>query len=359
MPRSAEKYARITTALGRWFDGHARDLPWRRRRDGYTALVAEAMLQQTQVARVLERYDGFLARFPTIEALARADEQEVLACWQGLGYYRRARHLHAAAKTVVDEFAGRMPDDATQLRRLPGVGRYTAGSIASIVFGKAEPIVDGNVHRVLARLNAYRAPLSDPDAVNWAWKKARELVEATDRPGVVNEALMELGATICTPRSPKCGQCPLASHCQSKRKGLQDRIPAPKTAAIQREVHHHAVVIRRGAMILFEQRPSGGMWSMMWQAPTLEAGRRVRRASLETSLPVRVTDLVKRATFPHLTTHRRITFHVYTARSRARRGTWRTLDDLADLPMSNAQRRVIATVMSAAAAATAATPMRG
>jgi len=199
-PRDTDR--RRVRALERWFARHARDLPWRRRRTGYRALVAEVMLQQTQVSRVAERYVEFLRRFPTVRGLAEADEQEVLAAWQGLGYYRRARNLHAAARLIVAERGGRIPRTVDGLRQLPGVGRYTAGAIASIVYGAPAPIVDGNVQRVIARWDANDAPPADASTVAETWRRAEDLVGATARPGVLNEALMELGATVCTPVNP-------------------------------------------------------------------------------------------------------------------------------------------------------------
>ncbi|MDY7109551.1 MAG: A/G-specific adenine glycosylase [Planctomycetota bacterium] len=333
--------------LVRWFARARRDLPWRRRRTAYRALVAEAMLQQTQVVRVIESYGQFLRRFPTVRALAGADEQAVLAAWRGLGYYRRARLLHAAAQMIVDEFKGRVPRRVDDLLRLPGVGRYTAGAIASIVFGQAVPAVDGNVQRVLARWHAKAGSAGDGKIVAWSWKRAGELACAAPRPGELNEALMELGATICTPRTPECGRCPMARLCEAHRRGLAQEIPAPKRRAPRPAVHHHAVLIRRGDRLLLEQRPLTGLWAGMWQAPTVESERRLGEAEIRRALPVSIDGLRRLGVFEHQTTHRRITFHVFAAHIRGRRGlpgrqgAWRGTQELDDLPMSNAQRRVL------------------
>ncbi|MHC4652819.1 MAG: A/G-specific adenine glycosylase [Planctomycetota bacterium] len=208
----ARRDAEIVAALCAWFRREARDLPWRRRRTGYTALVSEAMLQQTQVARVVERYRAFVRRFPNVRRLAKAREQAVLAEWQGMGYYRRARNLHAAAKMIVGEFGGRVPRTADQLRTLPGVGRYTAASIASIVYGERTPLVDGNVQRVLARLDVKSGRAQDPQLVKWAWERTGQLVALAESPGSLNEGLMELGAVVCTPRNPTCETCPVAER---------------------------------------------------------------------------------------------------------------------------------------------------
>ncbi len=321
-----------------WFSLQGRNLPWRRRRTGYRALVAEAMLQQTQVSRVVPRFIAFIQRFPTVRALAAADEQDVLAMWQGLGYYRRAQHLHSAARMIVTQFGGRVPSTLKCLRQLPGVGRYSAAAIASIVFDQPEPMVDGNVRRVLVRWEARGGAIDD----DWAWDRAAVLVRSACAPGEFNEALMELGALICTPKTPQCQRCPVARHCKAYQRNAQHRIPPPKTAPRQKLVHHHAVVIVRGGKVLLERRTSKGMWSRMWQAPTIEADSPLRPEDLKAALPVRVYQLTKLARFEHQTTHRRITFHVYTAKSRARRGVWRHPEDIADLPISNAQRRVLA-----------------
>ncbi len=342
--RSRRRDAEMIRKLCEWFRVHGRELPWRRRRTGYRALVAEAMLQQTQVSRVVVRFEKFVERFPTVRALAAADEQDVLAMWQGLGYYRRAQHLHSAARMITTQFGGRVPSTVDRLQQLPGVGRYSAAAIASIVFDQPEPMVDGNVRRVLARWEA-RAGATD-DA--WAWERADVLVRSASAPGTFNEAPMELGALICTPKAPQCQRCPVARQCKAFRRSAQHRIPPPKRAARQKLEHHHAVVIVRGGKVLLERRTSEGMWSQMWQAPTIEADSPLRFEEVQAALPVRVYQLMKLAHFEHQTTHRHITFHVYTAKSRARRGVWHRPEDIGDLPISNAQRRVLALAPSGA-----------
>lgn len=335
--------AALTRRLTAWFRSHSRDLPWRVNRTGYAALVSEAMLQQTQVSRVVERFEQFMDRFPTVEALAAADEQDVLTAWRGLGYYRRARHLHAAARAIVDEHGGSVPDDVDALEKLPGVGRYTAGAIASIVFGRRVPVVDGNVQRVLARWFEYdEARPDEREAVTWTWRTAASLVEQADDPGAFNEAVMELGALICSPRRPACDTCPVREHCAAHRRGRANEIPPPKQATVQQQVHHHAVAVRRGNRWLIEQRGSDGLWSRMWQVPTIETGSKLTRSRLADRLPVRVQSIEPLTVFDHQTTHRRIRFHVFCATSRSRRGDWRTLDEIADLPLSVPQQRIVA-----------------
>jgi len=335
---------RLTRTLQRWFEHNAADLPWRRRRTAYRALVAEAMLQQTQVTRVAERFPAFLRQFPSLRALAEADEQAVLAAWQGLGYYRRARHLHQAAKVIRTRHAGRVPQSAEALRQLPGVGRYTAGAIASIVFGRAEPIVDGNVRRLLLRWHEGIAPPESAARAAWCWRRAGELVHVAADPGLFNEAMMELGRVICAPRSPRCDACPLRRQCVTGRNGRTAQSKPSAGSSTRPVLHHHAVIIRRGDRILLEQRPTGGMWPGMWQTPTVESSRPLAAEEVACELPIRVSDMRFLRRFEHSTTHRRVTFHVFEARTRVRRGTWRDPDNTDDLPMGNAQRKALSLI---------------
>ncbi len=340
---------RIAARLEIWFQSVGRDLPWRRpmragggrgRRDPYASLVAEMMLQQTQVSRVLEYFPAFMRRFPTIERLARAPEGDVLAAWAGLGYYRRALNLHAAVKEIVDRFGGGVPASADDLLSLPGVGRYTAGAIASIVFGHREPIVDGNVRRVLQRLEAQRIA---PDS--WAWERATALVNAAIRPGVMNEGLMELGATVCLPSAPKCEQCPLWRLCSASLQRITERVPAPRPRP-ERIAEFHSVVIVRDSRgrLLVEQRPRTGLWAAMWQAPTIERPRRAAAASF-IRRKLGVSDLNRIDRFEHGTSHRMIRFDVWLASAPVQRppqnARWVTAFRLRRLPLSNPQRRAL------------------
>lgn len=337
--------------LCRWFGVSARDLPWRRRRSGYRALVSELMLQQTQVARVLEKFEPFVSRFPTAEALAAATEDEVLAAWQGLGYYRRARLLHAAAKAVVERHGGRVPRDLVSLEALPGVGRYTAGAIASIVFGAAAPIVDGNVARVFQRLAARKGSASDRAVSEWAWREAERFVAAASEPGVANEALMELGATVCTPMSPRCGDCPLRSMCRAHAEDRVGEIPAPKRRAARRElVLVTARIVRSDGAVLLEQRPRDGLWGGLWQPPAVESadGESLGEAAAARLLGLRAA-LVRAEVVHFATTHRAVRFVVFESRIRGKGAAlaaagrrWVASDDLRGLALSNAARRLLA-----------------
>jgi A/G-specific adenine glycosylase len=280
MPRlewESEKIARLRRMLMAWYERSHRDLPWRKCRDPYAIWVSEVMLQQTRVAVVEERFKAFLERFPTLDALARAPEQEVLALWSGLGYYRRARMLHKAAQFVVANCAGVLPQSSTELRLLPGIGAYTAAAIASIAFGECVAVVDGNVERVLYRLAGWETGVRAGSAA--LKRKVAELATAlmdTERPGDFNQALMELGATVCLPRNPLCLVCPLSTDCYTR--GEHRRPPRPPM--LSREVAHAlAVRARREAgkgrargvrEVLLEQRPaSAGVMPAMWELPQL------------------------------------------------------------------------------------------
>ncbi len=281
-----------------WYRAHRRDLPWRRTRDPYRIWISEIMLQQTRVAAVLEHYARFTARFPTVRSLADADEAEVLAQWSGLGYYRRARMMHQAAKAVVADHDGRFPETAEELLSLPGIGAYTAAAVASIAFGEAVAVVDGNVERVLTRVAALDAEAADgagkqPSALA---KQIRELAgQLVDpqSPSDFNQAMMELGATICLPRSPLCLQCPVQSLCLTRG----EHRTIPRKALEPRDAFFSLIERRRGVLreILMEQRPAdislmAGMWQLpeLTTAPAAEPVCIVKHAITVTNYTVRV-----------------------------------------------------------------------
>ncbi len=251
---------RFRRLLLAWFDRHQRDLPWRADRDPYRVWLSEVMLQQTRVAAVVQYYKLFLRRFPTIEKLARARESSVLAAWSGLGYYRRARMLHAAAKKIVKERAGNFPTTAEELRTLPGIGRYTAAAIASIAFSEPAAVVDGNVERLLRRVAGEN--LCDKSL----WQLAGQLLDQK-RPGDFNQAMMELGATVCVPRQPKCGLCPVNALCAT-----QGEHPLPRGANRQRKREIHYALSIRGRSIQLVQRSSdASLMPGMWELPEIPA----------------------------------------------------------------------------------------
>jgi A/G-specific adenine glycosylase len=236
--------------------------------------VSEIMLQQTQVDRVKEYFARFLERFPDVRALALAPEREVLKRWEGLGYYRRARQLHAAAKQIVAEHGGEFPRTAAGLRGLPGIGRYTAGAIASIAFGEREPIVEANSRRVIARLVGHGAPVGGAGDEP-LWRIAAELVPARD-PGLFNQAVMDLGATVCTVTRPLCNKCPLAGSCVARATGRVEAIPSlPRPRAVK-QLRETALVLQAGDRVVVEQRGEGEWWEGLWDFPRAAAGERRR-----------------------------------------------------------------------------------
>ncbi|MEM1213500.1 MAG: A/G-specific adenine glycosylase [Planctomycetota bacterium] len=349
--------AELVGMLEAWYREAHREMPWRPKPGGelgdpYHALVSEAMLQQTQVATVLPYFGRFMTELPTVGDLAAADEQRVLRLWQGLGYYRRARNLHAAAKAVMDEHGGVIPGTVAGLLSLPGVGPYTAGAIASIAFGIKAPIVDGNVGRVFARLSGYDQAIDGKDGKKWVWGEAERLVEECEVPGDFNQAVMELGATVCTPKGPRCLYCPVSGVCETLAERGADRVTElpvmmPKKKA--KRVVHRVVAAERDGAWLLEQRGDGGLWAGMWQVPTLE-DESVKKAVLNGWFAERfgleLEKLERIGAFEHATTHRAIRFEVMRGRvlgGRLRRGAgvWRRLKALDDLPLAKPQLRVV------------------
>jgi A/G-specific adenine glycosylase len=294
----------LQRALLDWYARHRRALPWRRTRDPYRIWVSEVMLQQTRIATATPYYRAFLERFPSLADLARARPADVLTAWSGLGYYRRARALHAAAGEVVREHGGRVPDDPTRFGRLPGVGRYTAGAVLSIAYGRPLPALDGNAARVLSRLEALPASLRDSAGARRLWERATALVPHA-RPGDWNQALMELGATVCTPRAPRCDDCPLRRHCRARALGQVDRFPpVPARRAAHRVKMAYALVTRGGRVLM--ARREGPLLAGLWEPPGAEAGAEgatvaLRRRLADLGLRVRLvpTGRVVRHTITH------------------------------------------------------------
>ncbi len=249
-----------------WYRRHARDLEWRKSRDPYRIWVSEIMLQQTQVATVEEYFPRFLAAFPTVEALAAAPEERVLRLWEGLGYYRRARQLHRAAGVIVQEHAGWFPRELEAVLELPGIGRYTAGAITSIAFDARSPILEANTIRLFSRLLAYRGDPQQSAGQKRLWAFAEELLPQRET-GEFNQALMELGSLVCTPRAPDCRQCPAMSLCPTYREGLQEGIPAARRKPNFESVREAAVVVRRREQVLLMRRGDGGRWAGLWDFP--------------------------------------------------------------------------------------------
>jgi A/G-specific adenine glycosylase len=257
----------LHAALIAWFQAHKADLPWRRTDDPYAIWLSEIMLQQTQVNTVIPYYERFLARFPTVHTLAAAPLDDVLKLWEGLGYYSRARNLHRAAQMIVAEFDGGFPASVEALRKLPGVGRYTAGAVASLAFGSDVPVLDGNVIRILTRLFDIADDVGAAGTRRALWDLAARLIPA-GRAGPWNEGLMEFGRRVCTPQSPDCAACPVAEHCSARREGHQLMRPVkqPKTKTPHYDVTA-AVIMDEDGRVLIAQRPPDGMLGGLWEFP--------------------------------------------------------------------------------------------
>ncbi len=366
--RPASDLRNLHRRLLGWFEKRKRDLPWRRTRDPYRIWLSEVMLQQTRVAAVLPYYERFLARFPGIESLASAPEREVLRIWSGLGYYSRARNLHRAAKEIVSRFGGEFPSEPKDALSLPGIGPYTAAAVLSIAYGEAHAVLDGNVARVLARLGAMRGDLRAPARWRDLQREAQRLLDAK-HPGDWNQAMMELGATVCTPRSPDCASCPLAKRCRARALGLTDTIPEKRTkrAPVRIEIAAAILLDARGRTLLVDagraaetSRGNGdlaGLFSRLWQFPAVivrRAGRVELGAHLRRLLePANGLDfrLKPLKTSRHAVTYREITLSPYLVRVAqlpAMRGSKRVaLAGLARLPVSNATRKLAAAASEA------------
>ncbi|HXZ12620.1 MAG TPA: A/G-specific adenine glycosylase [Candidatus Sulfotelmatobacter sp.] len=354
-PRSLGKFQQRLLA---WFRAHRRDLPWRRSRDPYRIWVAEVMLQQTRIAAVLPYYHRFLRRFPDVRSLARAREEEVLKLWAGLGYYSRARNLHRAAKEIVARHEGKFPRELDAALALPGIGSYTAAAILSIAYNEPLAVLDGNVARVLARLGAMRGDLRAPKM----WRELGERANVTlarDAAGDWNQALMELGETICTPQSPRCGECPVSRWCAARARGLTDEIPAVRRKRAPVRIRIAAAVLRdpRGRTILVKDPGAhdGVLFSRMWQFPAVEVAHEPRRelaAHLKATFDLDADSLEALPEARHGVTFREIALLPFLARVARLPKRPRTrilpLERLSELPVSSATRKI-----AAAAAGTA------
>ncbi|MBI4576314.1 MAG: A/G-specific adenine glycosylase [Planctomycetes bacterium] len=313
--------ARLGRLLVRWYRTHARDLPWRRTRDPYRIWVSEVMLQQTRVKAVVPYYGRFLERFPTLEALAGSSEEALMAVWQGLGYYGRARRLQEAAREVRARYGGRLPAEPEGLARLPGMGAYTAGAVASIAFGAEVPAVDGNVARVIARLHALEGPVGSAAERRAVAARAAALIPR-GQAGALNQALMELGATVCLPRRPRCDLCPLGGDCRARALGATGRIPEPARRATPRRVPAAFAVVHRGGRLALARRAPRGLLAGLWLFPGLEGagepGPLEGHLRAAHGLDVRLEGPVLE--FRHAFSHRRWEASVYGGRLAAGQG---------------------------------------
>ncbi len=326
--------AEFRANLTRWFRRHGRDLPWRRTTDAYAIMVSEFMLQQTQVATVLPYYERWLARFPSFTALAEAEESDVLHAWQGLGYYARARNLHRAAKHVAEFYSGALPADFEAIRALPGVGRYTAGAIASFAFGLPAAIVDANVARVLARLLNLQEPIDSTRGLATLWATAEALVPQRGA-RALNSALMELGALVCTPRQPQCLLCPVRAHCAAEQpETLPKKQPRRKTVALAEDC---AWIVKSGSVLLEQQ--DGRRWRGLWKLPAFDVRPRDSALLLALEYPF---------------THHRVTLSVFAGaapKTLSEGQRWFPIPTLEEAAMPSPHRRAVRRLVASVAPA--------
>ena len=343
----------LTARLLAWFGGHQRDLPWRRSSDPYRIWISEIMLQQTQVATVIPYFERFVSKFPTVAALARADESEVLRLWEGLGYYRRARQLHRAAQEIVERHGGVFPRSLDDVGQLPGIGRYTAGAITSIAFDEPAPIVEANTMRLFSRLVGFRDDPTSTAGRRQMWRVAEALLPARGC-GTFNQALMELGSLVCTPRNPDCEHCPVATLCVANRRGLQAQVPRMPSKAASEAVREAAVVVWHKNTILLRRREAGERWAGLWDFLRFPLAARQGAAlgqelmaSVQQHSGLAVPPPKRIATIKHGVTRFRITLDCYTTRigrtkNKLAAGEWRwvRVDQLDQYPLSMTGRKL-------------------
>ena len=335
-----------------WYQKNARKLPWRDHPDPYAVWVSEVMLQQTRVETVIPYYLSWMIAFPTISDLASAPQQDVLNIWEGLGYYSRARNIHQAAKILINEQNGKLPTDINELQRLPGIGRYTAAAIASLAFGQDEPVLDGNVRRVLSRVFNITEPLGSNNGEKILWNLAGEHLPS-GQASIYNQAIMDVGSTICLPKSPLCGECPLKDVCQAKRLGLQSDLPVVKPRKVIPHYTVTAAVLERDNEVLIAQRPQNSLLGGMWEFPggKKESGEDLktclqREIKEELGITIQVGDLL--GTYKHAYTHFRITLHAFRCRLNGFRPEsiehteirWVAVKNLSEFPMGKVDRQI-------------------
>lgn len=342
----------IAKKLLRWYASRTRELPWRERPEPYAVWVAEIMAQQTRLESMLPYYKHWMKRFPNIKSLAKSEEQDVLNLWEGLGYYGRARNLRRAAQVVTKEYSGRLPTDLKALRSLPGVGPYTAGAIASLAFGLNTPAVDGNAIRVLARLFNVDLPADSGAGKKRFWELAAEHLPP-GRAAEYNQALMDLGAEVCTPRQPKCGICPLEADCRAKALGIQEQRPVKGAAQETPLREFAAAVIRQRGEVLLVQRPANGLLGGMWEFPNtlLSSSRRAKdglRRSLRNEFDFDFPIDRRLGIYEHAYSHFRARLQVYDCPLNGKRPKaspqrvqrWLKPRVLSELPMGKLDRQI-------------------
>ncbi len=362
MPFAANTKTTFQTALLRWYHKHKRDLPWRQTKDPYKIWISEVMLQQTQVASVIDYYHRFLKRFPDILSLANAKEEEVLTLWSGLGYYSRAKNLQKAAGQIVEKHQNQFPKDPKAILDLPGIGRYTLGAIASIAFDLPLPLVDGNVIRVYSRVFAIKGSPSDLKFQKQIWKIAEEMLPTSPSPppckgggwgrsGDFNQALMELGATICTPKNPTCVSCPIQKLCRARLKNPED-FPEKKKRNPVQKLTRVALVIRKGEEILLTRSQENRWMKKMWQLPSVFLREKEKtEEGLSTLLKSWKLNFQKTTPLPshsHTITHHKIKVLPYRVEvSKFHQDSnfrWISTQNIKNIPIPSADKKILAKV---------------
>ncbi|HNK63844.1 MAG TPA: A/G-specific adenine glycosylase [Anaerolineales bacterium] len=337
---------RLSTRLLAWYHKHKRILPWRDHPDPYAVWVSEIMLQQTRVDTVIPYFEKWMNLFPTVQALASASERDVLTAWEGLGYYSRARNLHKAAKVVTENFNGELPRDLEDLRSLPGVGRYTVGAIASMAFGMDEPTLDGNLRRVFARLFDVEVFADSPAGEKILWGLAAENLPK-GQAGDYNQALMDLGATICLPKNPRCLLCPLMDLCKARENGTQEIRPVLKPKKGTPQYIHAAAVILRHGRVLLSQRPADGLLGGMWEFPNArvetDPARELAKAlKMAAQLQVKCGEALEKV--EHAYSHFKVIVHPFYCEAvsipKKKDLKWVRLVELEDYPMGKVDRQI-------------------
>jgi A/G-specific adenine glycosylase len=338
------KFAKLTL---NWYFRNARVLPWRNHPDPYAIWVSEIMLQQTQVATVIPYFERWMNRFPDIPALARATEGEVLRMWEGLGYYARARNLHKAARMVMENYAGILPPSMGELKKLPGVGRYTAAAIASMAFGQDEATLDGNIKRVLSRVFKISEPVNTTHGEKILWGIVNDHLPA-GRAGDYNQALMDIGALICLPIKPDCLGCPLKRICEAKKKGLQEKLPVVKNKLIVPSVVKSAIVVVKKRNVLLLHRKSTGLLGGMWEFPSVEVDKDLEKELIVFMNSQHMLKVFKKShllTIRHAYSHFKLTEHAFLctlkSESKLQPGfKWIPLKELSNFPMGKVDRQI-------------------
>lgn len=354
---AADSSSELAGRLLNWYRHNRRSLPWRQTRDPYAVWVSEIMLQQTRVETVIPYYQRWMEQFPTLQHLVQADEQQVLKAWEGLGYYSRARSLHRAAQLVIEKYNGQIPSEVEKLIRLPGVGQYTAAAIASIAFGRDEPALDGNLRRVIARLFNVSLPARSPQGEAQILELLHRHLPA-GKAGDFNQALMDLGALICTPRKPQCARCPLADLCQANALGVQEERPVQLPRAATPHYTVTAAVILRAGKVLLTRRPANGLLGGLWEFPggKQEEGETLpeclqREIREELGVEIKVDEAL--GIYRHAYTHLKVKLHAFFCTLlqgepqplQADDLTWAALSELPRFAMGKIDRQIAADLL--------------